>query len=110
MLYDDKKFIGNIIKNARKNAKYSQAQLSELIGMCDKNLGNIENGKQFPAVNNFLKIIEVLNLSLEDFGVRQVKEQNPVLNGLFETVLNSSEEKRNMYLDILKIIDKHTRI
>lgn len=29
MIYDDKKFIGKIIKNARKKAKFSQAELAE---------------------------------------------------------------------------------
>lgn len=31
MIYDDKKFIGNIIKKARKNAKMTQTELSEKI-------------------------------------------------------------------------------
>ena len=57
MIYDDKKFIGKIIKNARKSAKLTQAELAEKIDMSEKNLGNIENGKQFPQVNNFLKTI-----------------------------------------------------
>ena len=64
MMYDDKKFIGEIIKNARKNLKMRQSELAEKIDMSDKNLGNIENGKQFPQINNFFKILEVLNLSI----------------------------------------------
>ena len=74
MIYDEKKFIGNVIRNARKRAKLSQAQLAERVEMSDKNLGNIENGKQFPQVNNFLRIIEVLSLSLEDFGINIEKK------------------------------------
>ena len=35
MIYDDKKFIGKVIKNARKKAKLSQAELSEKIEMSD---------------------------------------------------------------------------
>ena len=80
MIYDDKKFIGNVIRNARKQAKFSQAELSEKLGMTEKNLGNIENGRQYPQVNNFLKIIEVLNLSLKDFVVK-ISENKIIIKG-----------------------------
>lgn len=69
MIYDDKKFIGEIIKNARKKFKLTQAELAEKIEMSEKNLGNIEKGKQFPQINNFFRLLEVLNLSIKDFGV-----------------------------------------
>ena len=43
MIYDDKKFIGEVIKKARKESGLRQSVLAERIGMTDKNLGNIEN-------------------------------------------------------------------
>ncbi|MBQ8476848.1 helix-turn-helix transcriptional regulator [bacterium] len=107
MLYDDKKFIGSVIKNARKKAKLSQAELSEQIEMCDKNLGNIENGKQFPAVNNFLRIIEVLNLSLKDFGVMNTQKESTFKNELLKMILNASESQSEAYLDILNTAQKY---
>ena len=106
MIYDDKKFIGNVIKNARKKAKMSQAELSELINMCDKNLGNIENGKQFPQVNNFLRIIEVLNLSLSDFGVSSLKEDNEIQQELLKLIYSADDKKRELYLETLKFVDR----
>ena len=109
MLYDDKKFIGSVIKNARKKAKLSQAQLSELIDMSDKNLGNIENGKQFPAVNNFLKIIEVLNLSLEDFGAKSITKRATRKDELVGKILGASENKCCAFLDIIKTADKYIK-
>ena len=102
MIYDDKKFIGNVIKNARKKAKLSQAELSELISMCDKNLGNIENGKQFPQVNNFLKIIEVLKLSLNDFGVTNSNiSNNKIREELLRKVYSMDEKRASIYLETL---------
>jgi len=109
MLYDDKKFIGNVIKNARKNAKLNQSQLSEMIEMSDKNLGNIENGKQFPAVNNFLKIIEVLNLSLTDFGIHPQKQKNKSKDELLELILNSSDYKCSAFLNIIKVFNEYVK-
>ena len=48
-LYEDKEFIGKKIKQFRIKAKLSQAELSEKIGMTEKNLSNIERGLQIPA-------------------------------------------------------------
>ncbi len=105
MLYDDKKFIGNVIRNARKKAHLTQNELSEKIGMCEKNLGNIENGKQFPQVNNFLHIIEVLNISLQEFGVNYIETRNETKKELIKLILNSDTEKSKKYLKTLKLID-----
>jgi len=106
MIYDDKKFIGSVIKNARKKAKMSQAELSELINMCDKNLGNIENGKQFPQVNNFLKIIEILNIPLSDFGVKESKENNEIQKELLKMIYSANNKKIQNYLEALKFVDR----
>ena len=109
MIYDDKKFIGNAVKNARKRAKMSQAELSELINMCDKNLGNIENGKQFPQVNNFLKIMETLNIPLEDFGVTKHPNNNETQQELLKMIYATTPKKAKIYLETLKFIDKITQ-
>lgn len=106
MIYDDKEFIGKVIRNARKKARLSQAQLSEKINMCDKNLGNIENGKQFPQVNNFLRILEVLDLSLEDFGVEnKQKNLDNTKEELLKIVNSSTPEQAQIYLKTLKFVD-----
>ncbi len=106
MLYDDKKFIGNIIKQARKKAGLNQAELCQKLGMTDKNLGNIENGRQFPQVNNFLRIIEVLNLKIEDFGVKVPKEESAQKNELFKSVLEASEKEAKIYLKMIKMANE----
>lgn len=110
MIYDDKKFIGKVIRNARKKAKLNQAELSEKLGMSEKNLGNIENGRQYPQVNNFLRIIEVLNLTLEDFGVNSSERQikNEEKNNLISKILSSPDFKNNLYRKALELIDDAT--
>lgn len=111
MIYNDKKFIGNVIRNARKQAKLNQAELSEQLGMSEKNLGNIENGRQYPQVNNFLKIIEVLNLSVEDFGVKLTnKQDNQLKSKLISKILTNSDNKLKLYDKALSIIDDATEI
>ncbi len=105
MLYDDKKFIGQVIKKARQKAKLSQAELSEKIDMTDKNLGNIENGKQFPQVNNFLRLIEFLDLSLEDFGVKKKAYKDESKDALLKLILLSTKKECQAYLEILNVIN-----
>lgn len=109
MIYDDKKFIGNVIRNARKQAKLNQAELSEKLGMSEKNLGNIENGRQYPQVNNFLKIIEVLNLSLEDFGVKLTqKSDNKIKSELIAKILATPDNKIKLYDKAFNLIEEAT--
>lgn len=105
-IYDDKKFIGNIIRNARKNAKLSQAELSEKLEMSEKNLGNIKNGKQFPQINNLFRIIEELNLCLEDFGVSNNKSIPGIRKELLQDIYLSSQSEIEVYNEILQSLKK----
>ena len=106
MIYDDKKFIGDVIKKARKVANLKQSVLAEKIGMTDKNLGNIENGKQYPQLNNFFRLLEVLNLSVNDFGVKTRASQNDIREKLLHEIYVSSEKELQIYLEILNSLKK----
>ena len=106
MLYDDKKFIGQIIKNARIKANYTQAGLAEKIEMTEKNVNNIENGRQFPQVNNFLRIIEVLHIPIEEFGISIEKINNNFKIDLFNKILTSNDEMCQKYLKAINLVDE----
>lgn len=106
MIYDDKNFIGDVIKKARKEANLKQSVLAEKIGMTDKNLGNIENGKQYPQLNNFFRLLEVLNLSVDDFGVKTKTPQNDIREKLLHEIYVSSEKELQIYLEILNSLKK----
>ena len=41
MFYDDKKFIGNKLKQARLKSGLSQIQLAEKVGLSEKHVSNI---------------------------------------------------------------------
>ena len=83
----------------------SQYELAEMVDMCDKNIGNIENGKQFPQVNNFLKLIEVLGLKIEDFGVKLSNSAfgNERMN-LVKLILASNQKEFELYTQLSRII------
>ena len=110
MIYDSKEFVGTIIKEARKKFGYTQAVLSEKIGMSEKNLGNIENGKQYPLLNNFFRILEVLNLSVADFGVNQRVSDNEFKAQLLKEIYFMPESEAKYFLEIVKSVQSIKKI
>lgn len=108
MIYDDKKFIGRIIREARKKAGLTQNQLAEAIDMSEKNLGNIENGKQFPQVNNFLHIIEYLKIPLSSFGVNNTIYLDETKQELAKLILTTPVQKIDNYKKIFELINEIT--
>lgn len=57
-----KKEFGARIKNLRTSKNFSQAELSEMIGMTSDNLSRIELGKSFPNLENINKIANALDV------------------------------------------------
>lgn len=105
MIYDDKKFIGEIIKKARKNLKLTQAELAEKIDMSEKNLGNIEKGKQFPQINNFFRLLEVLNLSVRDFGVNYKDKLDEKREKLLQKIYLLDNNEIEIYTKMIDFVD-----
>lgn len=103
-LYDDKEFLGKKIKQLRINAKLSQAELSEKIGMTEKNLSNIERGLQIPALNSFLKMLDTLNVSLSEFGVITKETKNKTRDELIKEIYLANNSEIEAYLKIIKTI------
>ena len=109
-LYEDKIFLGKKIKQLRNDAGLSQAKLSEKIGMSEKNLSNIERGIQFPEVSNFLKLIDVLKVSLSEFGINienienVEKEKDKNKEELIKEIYLSNSNEISAFLSIIKTI------
>lgn len=103
-LYDDKEFIGKKIKQLRMKAKLSQAELSEKIGMTEKNLSNIERGLQIPALNSFLRLLDVLNVPLSEFGITTKDTENKSRDELIKEIYLSSTKEIDAYLNIIKTV------
>ena len=103
----NKEYIAKIIKTARKSQNLKQSELAEKIGISEKHLSKIETGKNYPALDNFLKIVEVLNLSFKDFGLDDdcsVSEQKQYLQKIINT---SSEKQLNVYVDVINTLQKY---
>lgn len=103
----DKKYIAKIIQNARKQKGLKQSELAEMIGISEKHLSKIETGNNYPALNNFLKMVQVLDLSLKDFGLNdnsRLSEQKTYIQKIINT---STEKQLNTYAEVINVLSKH---
>ena len=57
--------MGDRIREARKNKKFTQEQLAELLDISVEFVSHIERGSRLPSMKVFIKLIEVLNVSAD---------------------------------------------
>lgn len=107
MVYCEKEYIAKIIQQARKQKGLKQSQLAEKVGISEKHLSKIETGKNYPALDNFFKIIEVLNLSFSDFEINTTSEISAQRQKLKKIVNTSSEKQIDAYLNIIECVGKY---
>ncbi|MBR4376925.1 MAG: helix-turn-helix transcriptional regulator [Spirochaetia bacterium] len=107
MVEVDKKYIGQILQNARKENGLKQAQLAELVGISEKHLSKIETGKNYPALDNFLKLISILHLSFNDFGIEESQIPSEKKETLKRIINTSSDNQLDFILDMINVIKRH---
>lgn len=103
----DKKFIAQVIQDSRRKANLTQAQLAEKIGLSEKHISKIETGRYYPALDTFLKILDVLNLTLGDFGLNRFSVKYPNKQYLQKIIDNSSQKQIDTYVDVISALSKH---
>jgi y4mF family transcriptional regulator len=57
--------IGSIVRNHRKKAGFSQAKLAQMAGVGKTAVFDVEKGKRTVRLDTLLKIMRVLNISVE---------------------------------------------
>ena len=97
----DKLYVGRVIRQKRKDLGLKQSELAEMVGISEKHLSKIETGKNYPALDNFFKMTEILKLSLKDFSSNK--------NKLKMIVNIATEQQVNMYLDMIEVINHHIK-
>lgn len=86
--------IGERLKDARKKKNMSQQQLGDLLGVSKVSICGYENGVRIPTIENFVQLLDILDLSADYLLGRDV------------TVVSEDEEeyKAKMSKDDIKII------
>ncbi len=59
--------VGSRIMQRRKQLCIKQSELAEKIGVSNNQISNIENGKSFPKLGNFICICNILNCNADYF-------------------------------------------
>ena len=58
--------IGNFIAKCRKEKKMTQSELAEKLGVTDKSIGNLENGRNMPDLSLFKPLCDELGITIND--------------------------------------------
>ena len=101
-----KNIFGQKLKQIRKAKNLTQAQLAELAGANEKHISKIETGVYFPTYSTLTKLLQALELSIEDVGLNLehiTSNESPfymkslqILNGA------TSEQELEYYYGLLK--------
>lgn len=97
MFYCDSKFVGNVLKQARINAKLSQCVLAERINLSEKHISNIERGLNLPSLDTFFKLCVELKLTLNDFGIDNKQIKKTDRENLLMKIFSASDEELKAY-------------
>lgn len=97
--------LGKKIKAIRKTRGLSQQQLADLMDVTRSTISNWECSRRHPHINELEELSNKLNVSLEYFkeGGDDVKELLAKASQVFNDKNVSSQEKANIYKELMKI-------
>lgn len=89
---DIKRQLGARIKYFRKNKGLSQEQLSEMIDLTARSLGNVETGRFFMSLTNLEKLIDVFDIEPYELFIF---DKIPPKDIVFDDVIKKLEKFKN---------------
>ena len=92
--------IGSIIKNARNEAKLSQEQAAEALGVSRQTVSNWETGKSYPDIVSVIKMSELYSVSLDHLLKEETSMKQTYREFLEESTntVKSDEKKSRLIL------------
>ncbi len=88
------KLFGRRIKELRKSKKMTQEQLSEILGLYQKQIGNIETGSYFTTMPNLEKLAEIFDVDIKDlFDFEHQKSEQELKADINKLTNNASYEQ-----------------
>ena len=97
MILDDKKYIAKKIKEYRLKRGFTQAELAEKIYIGAKQVSRLEVAEFYPSLSTFLKLVEVLDIDINDFVNNTPLEKNKIKNKLINIIYNANNDELNFY-------------
>ena len=103
----DQKLFGKRIKELRKQRNLTQEELSEKLGVFQKQIGNIETGTTFTTMANLAKLAEVFDVDIKDlFEFDHQKPREEMVEEINDLMAVSSDEKLKTIYRIIKDITR----
>jgi len=104
LLETDKSVIGKKIRQFRKLKKMTQFELAEKIGLNEKQISRIEMGLNYPTYTTFVKLIEVLDIDIDNFIINDNVGISTYENKINHFIRISNEAELKMYYDVMQSI------
>lgn len=103
---DNKKLLGQKVRQLRKQNGYSQERFAELIGIDPNSVSRIECGVYYPSLDTLEKIAKVLKVEMRDLFLFSSKESAEELRTyLVQTASELDVEKlREVVRAVRKIV------
>lgn len=102
MLKNEKAIIGSRIMQRRKAMQIEQSKLAEMINVSENRMSDIEDGKSFPELHNFIKMCKILNCNADYFFSGIIK--NTVEQSIIDMIAAMSIEDQKT---IWKLVDAY---
>ncbi len=98
MRYDIKRLLGLKIKELRIKRGMTQEELSEKIGLVERNLSKIECGKSFVTADTLSNIIDALNVTAKElFDFDYYKDESELKTELIDAISQNSVNIKLLY-------------
>lgn len=105
---NSKIIIGKKIRKFRQKLGMTQHDLAEKVGVTEKQISKIETGIHYPKFENFVKILDSLNISLKEFSadMEQDKELSPQQKSLLKLFNKLSDVEIDYVLSVAKQLER----
>lgn len=102
--------MGRRIAKRRKELHYTQATVSEKVGIGEKFLSEIENARSVPSLETLMSICEVISITPNDLLLKESPETNDLdkaaLNHKYDCLKDSKLKKDLLFL-YLEMLEKY---
>lgn len=107
----NKKDIGRQLKHFRQIAGLTQEALAEKVNIHEKQISRIEAGIHFPTFDNFMKILDALNIEMKDSKSGNEHKAISKSKEKLLQIINLAEEKEvRLYLSVIQDLQKYLKI
>ena len=112
IMNNSKIIIGRTIKRFRQKKGVTQLLLAEKVGVSEKQISKIETGIHYPKFENFVKILEALDITLKDFAddIQQDKTISQSKKNFMKITNKLSDSELDILTTIAKQIEKLKKI